>query len=285
MQIVGGRSTVLDIGTPILRVSLTNADIADAMVTSNSQLLLHGKTPGTISMFVWERAGGVRRYDISVGRDVERLTEQMKQLPRRGHPGAEQRQATSCCPARCRPRRSRRRRSTWRPVRRKQGGRRQPAAGAGAASNQVLLRVRFAEVSRTRADRARHFDCSPARPASRTRSAASTTQQFPRPAYSDLEWTKTGPTRSSSGRRDQREGQDHVQRLPEPVHPQREVRPRRADPRAADAGCSRASPSRTSLPKAARKRASSPAVSSRFRSRRPAAATPSRSSSRSSASA
>ena len=80
VQIVAGRSTVLDIGVPIMRVSLTNADIADAMVTSSSQLLLHGKTPGTISMFVWERAGGVRRYDISVGRDVARLAEQVKQL-------------------------------------------------------------------------------------------------------------------------------------------------------------------------------------------------------------
>jgi pilus assembly protein CpaC len=80
VQIVAGRSTVLDIGVPIMRVSLTNADVADAMVTSSSQLLLHGKTPGTISMFVWERAGGVRRYDISVGRDVAKLADQVKQL-------------------------------------------------------------------------------------------------------------------------------------------------------------------------------------------------------------
>ncbi len=80
VQIVTGRSTVLEIGTPITRVSLTNADIADAMVTSNSQLLLHGKAPGTISMFVWEKAGGVRRYDISVGRDVDKLNQQMKEL-------------------------------------------------------------------------------------------------------------------------------------------------------------------------------------------------------------
>ena len=80
VQIVTGRSTVLDIGTPITRVSLTNADVADALVTSATQLLLHGKTPGTISMFVWERAGGVRRYDISVGRDVARLADQMKEM-------------------------------------------------------------------------------------------------------------------------------------------------------------------------------------------------------------
>jgi Flp pilus assembly secretin CpaC len=52
-----GRSMVLDTGHPIARVSLTSADIADAMVTSASELLINGKTPGAISMFVWDRAG------------------------------------------------------------------------------------------------------------------------------------------------------------------------------------------------------------------------------------
>ena len=80
VQIVAGRSTVLDIGTPIMRVSLTNPDIADALVTSNSQLLLHGKTPGTISMFVWERGGSLRQYEIAVQRDLASLQSQIKEL-------------------------------------------------------------------------------------------------------------------------------------------------------------------------------------------------------------
>ena len=57
VRLLVGRSTLLDIGTPIARVSLTSADIADAMVTSPNQLLVHGKVPGTISMFVWSRGG------------------------------------------------------------------------------------------------------------------------------------------------------------------------------------------------------------------------------------
>jgi pilus assembly protein CpaC len=80
VALVVGRSTVLNIGAPIARVSLTSAEIADAMVTSQTQLLVHGKAPGTISMFVWNRAGEVHRYEVSVGRDVERLATQMKQL-------------------------------------------------------------------------------------------------------------------------------------------------------------------------------------------------------------
>jgi pilus assembly protein CpaC len=80
VKIVVGRSTVLDTGSPIARVSLTSADIADAMVTSTNELLINGKAPGTISMFVWDRAGAIRRYEVIVQRDLARLGEQLKEL-------------------------------------------------------------------------------------------------------------------------------------------------------------------------------------------------------------
>src|SRR5438105_1364186 len=75
-----GRSTILETGAPIARVSLTSSDIADALVTSSSELLINGKTPGTISMFVWDRAGAIRRYEVVVTRDLARLSDQMKEL-------------------------------------------------------------------------------------------------------------------------------------------------------------------------------------------------------------
>src|SRR5207249_7123342 len=53
VKLLVGRSAVVDVGTAISRVSLTSSDVADAMVTSGSQLLVNGKMPGTISMFVW----------------------------------------------------------------------------------------------------------------------------------------------------------------------------------------------------------------------------------------
>jgi pilus assembly protein CpaC len=80
VQLMVGRSMVLDTGSPIARVSLTSSDIADAMVTSSNELLINGKTPGTISMFVWNRAGGIRRYEVVVQRDLARLSEQLTQL-------------------------------------------------------------------------------------------------------------------------------------------------------------------------------------------------------------
>jgi pilus assembly protein CpaC len=80
VRLLVGRSTIVDVGSAIARVSLTSADIADAVVTSSNQLLVNGKMPGTISMYVWERSGGLRRYEIVVQRDLALLNDQFKRL-------------------------------------------------------------------------------------------------------------------------------------------------------------------------------------------------------------
>ncbi|PYR45370.1 MAG: hypothetical protein DMF95_20985 [Acidobacteria bacterium] len=80
VRLLVGRSTIVDVGSAISRVSLTSADVADAVVTSANQLLINGKMPGTISMYVWERSGGLRRYEVVVQRDLAILNEQMKKL-------------------------------------------------------------------------------------------------------------------------------------------------------------------------------------------------------------
>jgi len=80
VEIMVGQSTVLDVGTPITRISLTSPDVADALVTSSKQLLVNGKTPGAISMYVWDRQGALRRYDLIVQRDISRLSEQLTTL-------------------------------------------------------------------------------------------------------------------------------------------------------------------------------------------------------------
>jgi pilus assembly protein CpaC len=80
LSMLVGRSTIVEVGSPIARVSLTSAEIADAMVTSPNQLLVHAKVPGRISMFVWDRAGSIQRYEVVVQRDLARLDADMKEL-------------------------------------------------------------------------------------------------------------------------------------------------------------------------------------------------------------
>jgi pilus assembly protein CpaC len=80
IDLLVGRSAVVNTGTSIARVSLSSPAIADAMVTSQQQLLVHGKAPGSITMFVWNRAGGIQRFEVNVQRDLSVLQYQMKTL-------------------------------------------------------------------------------------------------------------------------------------------------------------------------------------------------------------
>src|SRR4029079_3964555 len=80
VDLLVGRSTVLNVGAPISRVSLTVPDVADAIPTGPGQLLIHGKSPGTISLFVWDKGGSIKTYEVNVRRDLTILAEQIKQL-------------------------------------------------------------------------------------------------------------------------------------------------------------------------------------------------------------
>src|SRR6478672_4371159 len=75
-----GRSTVINAGGPITRVSLTSATIADALITGPGQLIVHGKLPGTISMFLWYRTGEIRTYEVTVLRDIAQLSDEVVRL-------------------------------------------------------------------------------------------------------------------------------------------------------------------------------------------------------------
>ena len=65
---------------PITRVSLSTPDIADALVTTPYEFLVHGKMPGTISMLVWGDNGRIKSYDIAVKRDLSSLEAQIRRL-------------------------------------------------------------------------------------------------------------------------------------------------------------------------------------------------------------
>ncbi len=80
IELLVGRSTVLSVDRPITRVALSTPDIADALVTSTSQVLVHGKAPGTISLLVWDDRGAIDGYDVVVKRDLSSLEDQMRQL-------------------------------------------------------------------------------------------------------------------------------------------------------------------------------------------------------------
>jgi pilus assembly protein CpaC len=151
VKLLVGRSTIVDVGSAIARVSLTSADIADAVVTSANQLLVNGKMPGTISMYVWERTGGLHRYEIVVQRDLAYLNDQIKRL----FPGEDIEAQSSGKGIVLSGLVSSK--AVFDKVSTVAGGYVEKAdevvnmlkVQETAATNQVLLRVRFAEVSRS----------------------------------------------------------------------------------------------------------------------------------------
>jgi pilus assembly protein CpaC len=151
VQLLVGRSTVLNVGQAITRVSLTSPDVADAMVTASQQLLVHGKAPGTITMFVWDRSGGIRRYEVVVQRDLSQLVHQVAQLfP--GEPitvtgNGEHVVLSGTVTSKYVVDKAAEVAAGY--VKKKEDVVNLLKQQEGIASQQVLLRVRFAEVSRT----------------------------------------------------------------------------------------------------------------------------------------
>jgi pilus assembly protein CpaC len=73
-----GRSAVIHTDRAIHRVSVSTPEIADALVTAPRELLIHGKTPGTISVLVWADNGRITNYEVIVRRDLSPLEGQIR---------------------------------------------------------------------------------------------------------------------------------------------------------------------------------------------------------------
>jgi pilus assembly protein CpaC len=206
VRLLVGRSTLIDVGAPIARVSLTSADIADALVTSPSQLLVHGKGPGAISMFVWSRGGGVKRYDVSVQRDLTRLSEQVTQLfpNERIEVRGNGRNVVLSGSVSSKDVVDRAINVALGFVEKREDVVTLLQVREGPASNQVLLKVRFAEVSRSAlTEFGMSFFTSPT--GVKNTVGRITPGQFAAPEFQDLAWTKSSsnfgsPVTSAEGK-------------------------------------------------------------------------------------
>jgi pilus assembly protein CpaC len=182
VNLLVGRSTILDIGSTIARVSLTVPDVADAMVTAPTQLLIHGKQPGTISMFVWDRMGAIKTYEVIVRRDLSALVEQVKNL----FPGEPITVAGSgkdvvlsgTVSSKYVIDKAADVAAGY--VEKKENVVNLLKQAEGVASNQVLLRVRFAEVSR---NALQEVGASLFSDGNNNMFGRTTTQQFPAPFF------------------------------------------------------------------------------------------------------
>ncbi len=75
LNIVSGRSRPLDMPFDIDTFQITDPEIADVVVVSARELIINGKRPGTISLWIW---GGGRRLEYEVVVDPGTTTLQQR---------------------------------------------------------------------------------------------------------------------------------------------------------------------------------------------------------------
>jgi pilus assembly protein CpaC len=73
-----GKSIVIDYPADIARISTSNADIVDASPVTGREVLVHGKAFGTVTLVVWSKAGQRNFYNITVEQNLEPLRKLMK---------------------------------------------------------------------------------------------------------------------------------------------------------------------------------------------------------------
>ena len=70
-----GKSIVIDYPADIARISTSNPDIVDASPVTGREVLVHGKSFGTVTLVVWSKAGQRNFYNITVEQNLEPLAE------------------------------------------------------------------------------------------------------------------------------------------------------------------------------------------------------------------
>jgi len=81
LDLVLGKSTVVDVPVAIKRASLANPAIADAMVLSPKQIYVTGKGFGATNLTLWGKDDQILAiFDVEVVLDVARLTQKFSRL-------------------------------------------------------------------------------------------------------------------------------------------------------------------------------------------------------------
>jgi pilus assembly protein CpaC len=80
LHLLVGRSIVISSPARIKRVSLADSNIAEAIVVSPTQVLVNGKTPGGVSLIIWDESDQSQAFEVSVDIDVLGLSQKIHEV-------------------------------------------------------------------------------------------------------------------------------------------------------------------------------------------------------------
>src|SRR5215831_11303275 len=80
LRVMVGKSLLINTTDKLKRVSVTDPDIADAIVVTPTQVLVNGRSPGEVSLLLWDEFERSRSFDLRVDADVSAAQEEIKRI-------------------------------------------------------------------------------------------------------------------------------------------------------------------------------------------------------------
>ncbi|HTZ82546.1 MAG TPA: type II and III secretion system protein family protein [Candidatus Acidoferrales bacterium] len=76
LRVMVGKSLLINTTERLKRISITDPSIAFAQVVTPTQILVHGKAPGEVSLLIWDELERSRSFDLRVDVDVSACAEE-----------------------------------------------------------------------------------------------------------------------------------------------------------------------------------------------------------------
>ncbi|HYA24710.1 MAG TPA: type II and III secretion system protein family protein [Terriglobales bacterium] len=80
LRVMVGKSILINTTERIKRVSVTDASVADPIVVAPTQILVHGRSAGEVSLLIWDELERSRSFDLRVDVDVSAAAEEEKRV-------------------------------------------------------------------------------------------------------------------------------------------------------------------------------------------------------------
>jgi pilus assembly protein CpaC len=80
LRVMVGKSLLINTTERLKRISVTDPAIAFAQVITPTQILVHGKTPGEVSLLIWDELERSRSFDLRVDVDVSAAADEERRV-------------------------------------------------------------------------------------------------------------------------------------------------------------------------------------------------------------
>ena len=80
LRVLVGKSLLINTTERLKRVAVTDPSVADAQPITPTQILVHGRSPGEVSLLIWDELERSRSFDLRVDVDVSAAAEEMHRV-------------------------------------------------------------------------------------------------------------------------------------------------------------------------------------------------------------